>query len=173
MNIHIRPETVADHSQVYQVISRAFGQDNESKLVELLRQDNCFIPELSLLALLDQQIIGHILFTQIKIVDDSGAETPSLALAPMAVLPAHQKSGIGGRLIRAGLEAAKQLGHQSVIVLGHKDYYPKFGFVPAQKWNIGTHYQVPSEYFMAIELVPGALATASGVVEYPKPFSQV
>ena len=173
MNIHIRPETVADHSQVYQLLSLAFGQDNESQLVELLRHDDCFIPGLSLVALHDQQIIGHILFTQIKIVDDSGAETPSLALAPMAVLPAHQKSGIGGRLIRVGFEAAKQLGHQSVIVLGHKDYYPRFGFVPAEKWGISTHYQVPSEYFMAIELVPGALAAARGVVEYPKPFSQV
>ena len=173
MDIQIRPETIDDQQAIYQLIELAFGQNNESRLVDLLRTDDCFIPELSLVALMNKQIIGHIIFTKIVIKGEEGTETSSLALAPMAVLPAHQKSGIGGKLIRAGLATAKELGHQSVIVMGHKDYHPKFGFVPAERWKIGTHYEVPSEYFMAIELIPGALSDAKGIVEYSPPFSQL
>jgi len=173
MDIQIRPETVADRQAIYRLIELAFGQNNESRLVDLFRKDDCFIPELSLVAHMNEEIIGHIIFTKIVIRGETGRETSSLALAPMGVLPAHQKSGIGGKLIRAGLSAAKELGHQSVIVMGHKDYYPKFGFLPAEKWEISTHYEVPSEYFMAIELIPGALSNAKGVVEYSAPFSQL
>lgn len=173
MDIQIRPETVADQQSIYRLIELAFGQSNESRLVDLFRKDDCFIPELSLVALMNEQIIGHIIFTKIVIKGEEGRETASLALAPMAVLPEHQKSGVGGKLIRAGLAAAKKIGHQSVIVMGHKDYYPKFGFVPAERWEIGTHYEVPSEYFMAMELLPGALSNAKGIVEYSAPFSQI
>lgn len=173
MNILIRQEREADYPFVFQLHALAFGQDNESRLVNLLRQDECFIPELSLVAVLDEQIIGHILFTKIRIVVDGGPESDSLALAPMGVLPKYQKSGIGSKMIWAGLEVARELGHQSVIVLGHKDYYPKFGFVPAEKWGIGTHYEVPSDYFMGLELIPEALSEVKGVVEYSAPFSQI
>lgn len=173
MDILIRTETTADHSVVSQLHALAFGQENEGKLVDLLRQDDSFVPELSIVAVLNEEVIGHILFSKIEIVGSAGQKTGSLALAPMGVLPKYQKSGIGGKLIRAGLEMAKELGFQSVIVLGHKDYYPRFGFEPAEKWAIGTHYEVPSEYFMGLELFPGALSDVRGVVEYSAPFSKI
>lgn len=173
MDILIRAETVADQATIFQLHALAFRQENEGKLVDLLRQDDCFVPELSLVAVLDQEVIGHILFSKINIVGRDGQKTNSLALAPMGVLPAYQKSGIGGKLIHAGLAKAKQLGYQSVIVLGHKDYYPKFGFEPAERWGISTHYEVPSEYFMGLELFPEALSGVKGVVEYSAPFNQI
>ncbi len=173
MDILIRPETAADHPEIFQLHALAFGQENEGKLVDLLRQDDCFIPELSLVAIQNEEIIGHIIFIKIEIVRPDGQKTESLALAPMGVLPKYQKSGIGGMLIHAGLAMAKDLRYQSVIVLGHKDYYPRFGFEPAEKWEIGTHYEVPSEYFMGLELTPGALSEVKGIVEYSAPFSQI
>ncbi len=173
MNIFIRPEIDADHPAIFTLHALAFGQENEGKLVELLRQDGCFIPELSLVATWNDEVVGHIIFSKIQIVESADQRADSLALAPMGVLPQYQKSGIGGKLIYAGLAMAKELGYQSVIVLGHKDYYPRFGFEPAEKWEIRTHYEVPSEYFMGLELFPGALSGVKGVVEYSAPFSQI
>src|SRR5687767_7979665 len=136
MNIVIREETKADFSEVYELNKSAFEQDTEARLVEMLRNGNAFIPQLSFVATLDNKIIGHILFTKIKIRNDNGAGYDSLALAPMAVSPGLQKQGIGGQLIRHGLDKARELGYKSVIVVGHEHYYPKFGFVPAGSWNI-------------------------------------
>ncbi|WP_455367207.1 GNAT family N-acetyltransferase, partial [[Eubacterium] cellulosolvens] len=115
-------------------------------------------------------IVGHILFSKIKIRGEKDHET--LALAPMAVLPKFQKQGIGGKLIREGLNKARELGFDSVIVLGHNEYYPRFGFERASKWNITCPFEVPDEAFMAIELNPGALSVKAGIVEYPKEFSE-
>jgi len=97
-------------------------------------------------------------------------EYEALVLAPMAVLPEFQRQGIGGKLIREGLNKAKELGFDSVTVLGHKDYYPRFGFERASKWNIKSPFEVPDEAFMAIELKPGALAEKTGTLEYPEEF---
>lgn len=169
----IRKETSADHSEIYEVNRIAFGQDNEARLVDLLRKSDVFIPELSLIALVDKNIVGHILFTKLKIIDDRGDEHESLALAPMAVRTDFQKQGIGGHLIRQGLQEAKGLGYRSVIVLGHEHYYPKFGFEPAIKWNIKPPFEVPSEVFMAIELVNNGLKGVTGTVQYPKEFNEV
>jgi putative acetyltransferase len=89
-----------------------------------------------------------------------------MGLAPMAVLPEHQRTGIGSALVRAGLEACSDLGYGAVVVLGHPEYYPRFGFKPSTRFGIGCEYEVPEEVFMAIELQPGYLATASGKVQY-------
>jgi predicted N-acetyltransferase YhbS len=88
----------------------------------------------------------------------------------LAVLPELQKQGIGEKLITEGLRKAKELGFSSVIVVGHKDYYPKYGFEKASKWNIKCSFKVPDEAFMAIELNIGALTEKSGIVEFPKEF---
>lgn len=173
MNVVIRPETEADFSDVYELNNAAFGQDAEAKLVEQLRNSEAFIPSLSLVATVDNKVVGHILFTKIKIVDEKGTEHDSLALAPMAVIPELQKMGIGGQLIRYGLDQARDLGHRSVIVLGHEHYYPRFGFVPADKWNIKAPFDVPSNVFMAIELVEDGLENISGTVKYSKEFDAV
>ncbi len=172
--ITIRQEKKDDFNEVFELNRIAFGQDNEAKLVDTLRNNpTVFVPELSIVATDNNKIVGHILFTKIKIKDDNETLNESLALAPMAVRPDLQKSGIGGQLIRKGFEVAKDLGFKSVIVLGHEHYYPKFGFQPADKWKIKVPFEVPSNVFMAIELTNDGLKNISGTVIYPKEFETV
>ena len=173
MEIIIRKEKESDFFDVYELNRNAFGQEIEPKLVDLLRKSNVFIPELSVVATIDNKIVGHILFTKIKIKETNGNEFDSLALAPMAVRPDLQRKSIGGQLIRYGLNKAKELGHKSVIVLGHENYYPRFGFVPAEKWKIKAPFDVPANVFMGIELVENGLAGISGTVQYAKEFEMV
>jgi putative acetyltransferase len=170
MRAIIKPETEADIPAIYEVNKLAFGQEDEAKLVDALRESDAFVPGLSLIATMGGEVVGHILFTKIKIRGNRGSQHDSLALAPMAVLPAFQKQGIGSQLIWHGLAKAKELGYKSVIVLGHEHYYPKFGFVPAIKWNIKAPIEVPSNIFMGIELVRGGFKKINGTVEYPKEF---
>ena len=173
MEIKIRKEEENDFLDVYELNRNAFEQETEPKLVDLLRKSNAFIPELSVVATIDKKVVGHILFTKIKIKENNGNEFDSLALAPMAVRPDLQNMSIGGQLIRYGLDKAKELGHKSVIVLGHENYYPKFGFLPAEKWKIKAPFDVPANVFMGIELVENGLAGISGTVQYPKEFDMV
>jgi len=134
MKITIREEKEDDYKNVYNVNRMAFQQEDEGKLIERIRKSKNFIPGLSLVALVDGDIVGHILFSKIKIIGNSVFET--LALAPMAVIPELQKQGVGERLIHRGIEKAKEMGFDSIIVLGHADYYPKFGFRRASTWSI-------------------------------------
>lgn len=173
MNLTIRQESKADYKKIYELNLLAFEEKEEAVLVDLLRENDEFIPQLSLVALLNNEIVGHILFTIIKIIDDNENEHESLALAPMAVLPKYQKKGIGGKLINKGLSIATNLNFKSVIVLGHEHYYPKFGFVPTSKWNIKPPFEVPTNAFMGIELVNNSLDNVSGIVKYPKEFEEV
>ncbi|MCO4292028.1 N-acetyltransferase [Solitalea sp. MAHUQ-68] len=173
MRVIIKQESVDNIKAIYEINRLGFGQDNEAKLVDLLRNSNAFVPELSLVAFVDDQLVGHILFSKITIVDDHQNEFENLGLAPMAVKPDYQKQGIGGLLIKNGLEKARELNYKSVIVLGHEHYYPRFGFAPASRWNIKAPFDVPSEVFMAIELVTDGLKGISGTVKYPKEFEGV
>ena len=173
MEIKIRKEKETDFSKVHELNLLAFEEKEEAVLVDLLRKNDEFIPQLSLVALRNDEVIGHILFTKIKIIDDNGNENESLSLAPMAVLPKYQKKGIGGKLIVAGLKKAKELEFKSVIVLGHEHYYPKFGFVPTTKWNIKSPFEVPDNVFMGLELVKNGLKNVTGIVQYPKEFDGV
>lgn len=172
MPLIIRQEQPKDYQAVYQINKQAFEQEAEVKLVDALRQSDAFVSELSLVAELDNRLVGHILLTKIKIVNGDLAHE-SLVLAPMAVRADSQKEGIGGKLIREGLKRAAALGFGSVIVLGHEHYYPKFGFEPASNWGIKAPFDVPDEVFMAIELQPNALENVSGTVHYPKEFDAV
>lgn len=170
MDIKIRKEEEKDYKKVYEVHRLAFQRENESKLIEKIRKGENFVPELSLVAEIGNEIVGHILFSKIKIIGNSVFE--SLALAPMAVIPKFQKQGIGGKLIKKGFEKAKRLGFDSIIVLGHKEYYPKFGFQRASKWSIKCPFEVPDEVFMAIELTKKALERKAGTVKYPEEFME-
>lgn len=172
MQINLRPETINDYAGIKNINDLAFGQADEGLLIEKLRLNPDFIDKLSIVAEFKDKIVGHILFFPIKIQDGS-KKHESLALAPMAVLPDFQNKGIGGQLVIKGLEIAKELGFKSVIVLGHKDYYPKFGFLPASIWGIKAPFDVPDEVFMAIELVGDGLKDVSGLVGYPKEFEEV
>lgn len=173
MNIHLRQEEARDYTLVYNLVERAFNQVDESKLIDVLRESDAFIPELSLVAMASDQLVGHILFTKINIINDAGEAFESLALAPMAVIPDLHKQGVGGQLIRYGLDRARELGYTSVIVLGHEHYYPKFGFEPAENWGIKAPFDVPSNVFMGIELIKNGLTGVSGTVKYAKAFESV
>lgn len=168
--MNIRAEKWEDGEEIYQINQLAFKGHDEGKLVDNIRSTDAFIPELSLIAEKNNIIVGHILFSHIHIV--SRKEWPSLALAPMAVLPAYQKKGIGSALIQEGLKRARAMGFPSVIVLGHKDYYPKFGFEKASKWGIKCPFEVPEESFMARELFTGALDAKPGIVRYSAVFGK-
>lgn len=169
-NIEVRHENRDDYPAIELVNDLAFGQPNEGLLIEELRRTPRFVPELSLVAIYDDTVVGHILFFPIRIMCGDSHEM-SLSLAPMSVHPDHQGKGIGGRLIEKGMAIAKNMGYESIIVLGHPEYYPRYGFQPASKWGIKPPYEeVPDEAFMAMELVEGSLEGKAGVVEYPEEY---
>jgi putative acetyltransferase len=162
--MHIRNEGIADIEAIRRVNEAAFGQPAEARLVDALREQAT--PFLSLVADDDGAIVGHICFTPVE-----AGHTTILGLAPMAVLPERQKEGIGTKLIEAGLAACRRAGFGAVVVLGHPQYYPRFGFEPAATKGLRSEYDVPHEAFMLLELVPGAAAGLEGVARYHRAFS--
>lgn len=168
----IRREEASDRDAVYEVNLQAFGQETEPRLVEAVRESPSFIPELSLVALEDGEVVGHILFSAMNIQTAQG-DVPALALAPLAVLPAYQNRGIGSRLVEEGLAECRSLGHGIVVVVGHPGYYPRFGFVPARGRGLEAPFQVPDEAFMVLELAPGALHGVAGMIRYSPAFDEV
>ncbi len=157
--------SVADRAAVRAVVTAAFGRTDEADLVEQLRGSEHALT--SLVAEADGQIIGHILFSRMWI-DTTQRLVSAVALAPLAVLHEHQRKGIGSLLIRHGLELLRERGERIVIVLGHPDYYPRFGFSAEKAKPLQSPF--PPEAFMAIELAAGALEGVSGAVVYPPAF---
>ena len=169
----IRPEYKQDYAVVYEVNKLAFdGRDNEPRLVEAIRNSPDFIPELSLVAVDDDCVIGHILFSLIVIKTDTGV-VPAISLAPLAVRPEYQNKGIGSALVKYGLKECARLGHKVVIVLGHPDYYPRFGFSPTAAMGIKCPFDAPDEAWMALQLQPGGLDGVLGIAQYPSAFDNV
>lgn len=171
----IRKEEEKDHKKVFQLIEEAFrnmehSDHQEHFLVEKLRKSDAFIAELSLVAEDEQgEITGHILFTKIKI--DNGPESyESLALAPVSVKPEFQNKGVGGKLILQGHAIARELGYSSIILIGHENYYPRFGYEKTSNFGISFPFDIPEENGMAIELTENGLKNKKGVVKYPKEF---
>ena len=134
INPEIRIEGKDDYDQITEVNNLAFNQTNEGILISKLRETDKFIPGLSLVAELRKKIIGHILFYPLDIISGE-KRSEILSLAPMAVLPEFQRKGIGKKLVIQGLKKSEALGFKAVVVLGHPEYYPKFGFERASKWN--------------------------------------
>jgi putative acetyltransferase len=161
----IREETPADHPAVRELNRLAFGQDDEANLVDALRAGQ--YTRLSLVAEQNRAVIGHLLFSRLPIETAAGT-VEALALAPVAVLPERQRQGVGSQLIRDGLTMCRQRGHQIVVVLGHAEYYPRFGFSAALAERLRSPF--PGPHLMALELVPGALDGVEGEVRYPPPF---
>lgn len=171
----IRKEEEKDHEKVFKLIEEAFrnmehSDHQEHFLVERLRKSDAFIPELSLVAEDETgEVAGHILFTKLRI--ENGTESfESLALAPVSVKPGFQNQGIGGKLILQGHLIARELGYSSVILLGHEDYYPRFGYEKTSNFGISFPFDIPEENGMALELVKDGLKNVKGVVKYPKEF---
>lgn len=174
MKINIRREKLEDYDLINNVVFEAFktaehSDGNEHELVSRLRNSDCYIPELSLVATINDEIVGHIMMTKL-FIDDGVNEHESLALAPVSIKPDFQRKGVGSKLINESLKIAKQMGYKSVIVLGSEKYYPKFGFVEALQYGIKVPFEVPSPNFMAIELKKDALKEVSGTVIYTKEF---
>lgn len=170
--IHIRPENSEDIASINELTILAFEGEDEVKLVKAIRASDFFIPELSLVAVEDDHVVGHILFSPITIESSEKSED-ALALAPMAVLPDFQNKGIGTKLVKHGLAACTKLGYTIVIVVGHPGYYLRFGFTPARAYGIEAPFEVPDDAFMALELVPDALKDVRGVVKYSPAFESV
>jgi putative acetyltransferase len=168
----VRAETAKDYDSVFRVNELAFGRDNEARLVEVVRKTEFFIPGLSLVAVKGVEVIGHILISMIH-VDTKEGKTPVLGLAPIAVLPEFQRQGIGSELIRKGIKESRRLKHQAIVLIGHPEYYPRFGFEPARAKGLETAYPVPDEVFLALELYPGALDGISGMIIHPPAFNDV
>jgi putative acetyltransferase len=166
----IRPEAAEDFAAVRQVNETAFGRPGEAALVEALRL--AVRPYISLVALHDWRIVGHIFFSPVS-VESEHASFTAIGLAPVAVLPEFQRQGIGSALVRAGLAECKRMRHDIVVVLGHSEYYPRFGFCTAKTKGLRCEYDVPEEVFMVAELSPGALNGRHGLVKYRPEFGNV
>ena len=164
--MRIRREESQDVQQVRAVNLAAFGSDAEARMVDLLRSDAAGV--ISLIADEDGQVVGHIMLSPVHVA--GAPDLNAVALAPMAVRPQHQRIGIGSALVRAALEECRRADTAAVFVVGHPSYYPRFGFSPASGFGFKCEFDVPDEVFMAMELVPGALANGSGTVYFHEAF---
>ena len=178
--MNIRLEQASDVEQIWAVNADAFTTDVEANLVNTLRDSGC--PMVSLVAEEGDQIVGHILFTPVELSGDgSDSEENDLnakglklmGLAPMAVAGDYQKKGVGSQLVKAGLEHCKTLGVDVVVVLGHPDYYPRFGFSPSVEYGIKVGLDVPEDVFMVQELRKGCLDGKSGTIKFHEAFAGV
>ncbi|UCA61606.1 N-acetyltransferase [Chryseobacterium rhizoplanae] len=173
--IKIRQEEEKDYEEVFKLTEEAFrdiehSDHKEHFLVEKLRESEAFIPELSLVAENGNGILaGHILFTKLTV--ENGSETfESLALDPVSVKPEFQNQGVGGQLIQEGRRIARKLGYQSVILIGHENYYPKFGYKKTSNFGISFPFEIPEANGMAVELIKDGLKNRKGMVKYPREF---
>ena len=167
MKNDLRSEQPGDEAQIHAIHRRAF-QGQEAQLVDLLRERGKNI--VSIVAQKDGLLIGHVLFTEA--IAEPMNQFRGVGLAPVAVLPEFQNQGIGSSLVRAGLEACVQKGYDYVVVLGHTDYYPRFGFRKASAFGLGNTYDV-DEPFMALAFRPGVLGNFSGIIKYQPEFSEL
>lgn len=166
----IRCENAQDASAIYHVHTQAFGRENEAELVNKIRRSDCYISQMSFVAEVDDIIVGHILFSYINLV---GAETLQvLSLAPLAVVPKFQKQGIGSTLVQIGLENADNLGEALIVVLGHPQFYSRFGFQPSINYGIESPFPVPEDVFM-VKLLTNYQKKYQGKVVYPPAFQEV
>ena len=165
MNVEIREEQPADRNAIRVIHEAAFGRPDEADLVERLRAEGVVL--LSLIAEVEGRIAGHILFSRMSIEIPSSS-VAAASLAPMAVLPDYQKRGLGSKLIEDGLSRLRACGEAIVIVLGHRNYYPRFGFSVAKARDL--EHPFPPDAYMALELSDGALIHVHGRVKYPAAF---
>jgi putative acetyltransferase len=159
----IRREEPQDLAAIRFVNEQAFGGSGEANAIEALRERGA--ATLSLVAVIDDRVVGHLFFT-LATIEASDRSWSAIGLAPLAVLPEYQRQGIGTALMKAGLEGCRQLGHARVIVLGHPEYYPRFGFERASQYGVRFEFEAPDEACMIVALQPGALDGVGGVAKY-------
>jgi putative acetyltransferase len=168
--VSFRPERAEDFSQIRQLLIAAFERTSEADLVEALRRDSDV--SLALVAEIGEQIVGHVLFSPVTIEAESQG-FDAVGLGPVAVLPQYQKQGIGAQLIQSALQVLRERGERAVVVLGHPEYYPRFGFRTAKYFDVRCEFEVPDEAFMLLELQPDALNGVTGVARYAPAFRSV
>jgi putative acetyltransferase len=166
--ITVRPETAEDIRAIDVVHISAFGGEAEAQLVSALRESTTYNRELSQVAELGGRIVGHVLLTRVPLRKD-GEEKHVLALGPMSVVPSQSHRGIGSELINASITLARDKGYGAIVVLGHPEYYKRFGFVPAKDLQVSCNLPAPEDALTVMEIVEGNLA-GGGHVEYPEPF---
>jgi putative acetyltransferase len=165
----IRAESPDDRKAIAEVTESAFGKEREAKMVDAIRRSDAFVPELSLVAELDGRIVGHVVLSYVGL---DGERRRVLELGPMSVAPDLQRQRIGSALIREALRIAEERGEPVVLVLGHPDYYPRFGFRRASELGITPpETRIPDEVFMAIPLRDYD-STLRGRVVFPPAFSE-
>jgi putative acetyltransferase len=170
MKIAIREEQPEDQASIRRINEAAFGQQAEADIVDNLRSSCGNL--LSLVANVEDLAVGHILFSPV-IIEAKGDPPEGMGLAPMAVLPEYQRRGIGSLLIREGLERLQSAAVPFVIVLGHPEFYPRFGFEKASYYGLRCQWQgVPEQAFMVLVFDASALQGVSGVVRYREEFNQ-
>jgi predicted N-acetyltransferase YhbS len=174
MEINIRQERERDYPEVFKLVEEAFktmkfADGDEQFLVERLRKSAAFVPELSLVAESGGKLIGHVLLTKVHIFDNN-TNFECLCLAPVSVLPEFHRKGIGSCMIHYAHEKALELGFTAVLLVGHPEYYPKFGYKKASSFGIRYSFEAPDEACMALELITGALQGKSGTVVFPPEF---
>ncbi|MGH8286008.1 MAG: GNAT family N-acetyltransferase [Steroidobacteraceae bacterium] len=167
MLVEIREELLGDVAAIRDLNKRAFGQDQEGNIVDALRSNGAVL--LSLVATLNGRVVGHIMYSPLSV----GGEVTGAALGPMAVLPEYQRQGIGSRLVEAGNRKLKDTGCPFVIVVGHANYYPRFGFRAASTHGIKCEWEVPDNVFMLLVLDQTKMLGVSGSARYRHEFSSV
>jgi putative acetyltransferase len=165
----VRAEEKRDHVAVRAVNEAAFGSPAEARLVDVLRAQAT--PVLSFVAVDHDAIVGHILFSPVELPGHAALRL--MGLAPMAVMPGRQREGIGSLLVEEGLRACRRLGTDAVVVMGHPDFYSRFGFATASWFGIRSVYDAPDEAFRLVELEPGRLRGAGGTVRYHSAFDDL
>ena len=166
--ITIREEkpTIVEIAAIREVNNRAFGQEQEANIVDALRANRTLL--LSLVAISNEGVVGHISYSPALIDNLQGA-----ALGPMAVLPEHQRKGIGSQLIQVGNSKLREEQCPFIVVVGHPEYYPRFGFVRASFFGLTPEWNLPEDIFMVLVLDEERMRGVSGLVKYPREFSTV
>ena len=164
----IRAERAEDADAIREILLAAFRGEAEARLVDRLNASGKVV--CSLVAEEEGRVLGHVLFSRIEV---GHAGLPALALAPLAVMPAFHRLGIGSALVSAGLQQMRSAGHARVVVLGDPAYYPRFGFLPASRFGLVCPFPAPPEAFMAIALARDAFRDASGKVDYGVEFEDL
>lgn len=168
VDIHIRPEAPDDAAAIRELITAAFGQQDEATLVDRLRDGGGVT--LSLVAAEHARVLGHVLFSPVTVSGEGGASFSGVGLGPVAVLPELQRQGIGGRLIREGISELARAGHSFCVVLGDPAYYRRFGFERASVHGLKWEHPARDEAFRVCALRADGLQGVRGVVRYRPEF---
>ncbi len=167
MKTEVTAEGPADAHAIREVNERAFGRPDEADIVDRVRASPGFLPGLSLIARVGGMVVGHAMFSAVP-VEIGGERWIAIALAPVAVTPEMQRLGVGSALIREGIRICTVQRHRLIAVIGHPEYYPRFGFVPASRFGISCNIPVPDSVFMALPL--DETCNFSGYLVYPPAF---